>query len=375
MNKRDDRVGEININNQGLKMTIIKYNKYGDIDVEFEDGYIAKNKSYQSFKKGEIKNINFKATTRKPLTNRIGEINTNNQGESMRIVEYKDSHNIIVEFEDGERRECDYKSFKEGSLLHPHYDYDKTGEERINNFGSKMIIIAYRKAIDIDVYFPEYDWCVKTSYNNFLKRDIKCPYEPRTFGVGYLGEGKYQPIINKKKNLAYKYWISMMERCYSKDFQNKHSSYIKSTVCEEWHNFQNFAEWFYENYYEIKGEKMQLENNILMKGNMIYCPEYSIFAPVRINNLFVKMLNSSDRNGLIGTRKLSNGKYGWQCSYINELGEYKRATGTCNTEEEAFELYKEFKENYIKQVADEYYGLIPRELWKAMWEYEIEITD
>lgn len=375
MNKRDDRVGETNINNQGLKMTIIKYNKYEDIDVEFEDGYIAKNKSYGSFKKGEIRNINFKYITRKPLVNRIGETNINNQGENMTIVEYDNSNNITVEFENGERRKCDYKSFKKGSLLHPSYDYDKTGEEGINNFGSKMIIINYRKAIDIDVYFPEYNWKVKTNYTNFLKGDLKCPYEPRTFGVGYLGEGKYQPIVNKKKSLAYKYWISMIERCYSKDFQYKHKNYLKSTVCDEWHNFQNFAEWFYNNYYEVPNEKMELENNILKKGNTEYCPEYSIFAPKRINNLFVKMLNSLDRNGLIGTRNYKNGKYGWQCSYINELGEYKRATGTCNSEKEAFEAYKEFKEDYIKQVADEYINLIPRELYKAMWEYEIEIDD
>ena len=31
---------------------------------------------------------------------------------------------------------------------------DRTGEERLNNFGSKMIIVEYRKAMDIDVYFP-----------------------------------------------------------------------------------------------------------------------------------------------------------------------------------------------------------------------------
>ena len=43
---RNDRVGESTINNQGLKMTIIKYNKSNDIDVEFEDGYISRNKKY-----------------------------------------------------------------------------------------------------------------------------------------------------------------------------------------------------------------------------------------------------------------------------------------------------------------------------------------
>ena len=45
--------------------------------------------------------------------------------------------------------------------------------------------------------------------------------------------------------------------------------------------------------------------------------------------------------------------------------------------EEAFQYYKTFKENYIKQVADDYYsqGLIPKKLYDAMYRYEVEITD
>ena len=31
---------------------------------------------------------------------------------------------------------------------------NRTGEENVNSFGSKMVIVEYRKAMDIDVYFP-----------------------------------------------------------------------------------------------------------------------------------------------------------------------------------------------------------------------------
>ena len=31
---------------------------------------------------------------------------------------------------------------------------DRIGEERLNNFGSKMVIKEYRKYSDVDVYFP-----------------------------------------------------------------------------------------------------------------------------------------------------------------------------------------------------------------------------
>ena len=49
--------------------------------------------------------------------------------------------------------------------------------------------------------------------------------------------------------------------------------------------------------------------------------------------------------------------------------------GTYNTIEEAFLAYKIFKENYIKQVADEYKDLIPQRLYEAMYKYEVEIND
>ena len=49
--------------------------------------------------------------------------------------------------------------------------------------------------------------------------------------------------------------------------------------------------------------------------------------------------------------------------------------GSFDSEEEAFYAYKEFKEQYIKQVADEYKDKIPKKLYDAMYKYEVEITD
>ena len=50
---------------------------------------------------------------------------------------------------------------------------DRTGEEKVNSFGSKMVVKEYRKYSDIDVYFPEYDWTAKhVQYNNFKNGKI-----------------------------------------------------------------------------------------------------------------------------------------------------------------------------------------------------------
>jgi len=51
-----NRLGETTINTMGSKMWIIKYNNRSDIDVEFEDGYIANSMRYDNFCNGNIKN-------------------------------------------------------------------------------------------------------------------------------------------------------------------------------------------------------------------------------------------------------------------------------------------------------------------------------
>ena len=54
----------------------------------------------------------------------------------------------------------------------------RVGEEGYNNFGSKMIIVRYRRNDDVDIYFPEYNWTAKnTTYDNFKRGEIKCPYD------------------------------------------------------------------------------------------------------------------------------------------------------------------------------------------------------
>ena len=99
---------------------------------------------------------------------------------------------------------------------------DRTGEETYNNFGSKMIISKYRGCMDIDVYFPEYDWTINhVQYSNFKRGNIKCVYERCVFGVGYLGEGKYNSCENGKTTKCYDTWYNMLKRCYDPKYQEK----------------------------------------------------------------------------------------------------------------------------------------------------------
>ena len=253
---------------------------------------------------------------------------------------------------------------------------DRTGEERLNAFGSKMIIKKYRKAIDIDVYFPEYDWIFEhATYGKFKKGEIKCSYEPRTLGVGYLGEGKYKTRENGKVHKYYKIWHGMLTRCYDPKFHEKRPTYDGCKVEDYLLNFQHMCEWLENNYYEIPGEQMCLDKDILCKGNKIYSRDTCIFVPKRINNLFVK---SDNRRGddPIGVSDLPSGNYRVNCS--NGYGKLI-PLGTYYTKEEAFQAYKEYKEKVIKEVIDSYEGIIPEphysRLKEATYNYRVEIDD
>ena len=253
---------------------------------------------------------------------------------------------------------------------------DRTGEVSVNNFGSKIIIKEYRKATDIDIYFPEYDFSFEhATYNSFKKGLIKCPYEPRIFGVGYLGEGKYKTRENGKQTDEYRIWYNMLMRCYDPKIYEKYPTYKGCAVEEYLLNFQHMGEWIEENYYEVPGEKMCLDKDILHKGNKIYSRETCIFVPERINTLFVKC-NKSRGKDPIGVTPRPSGNY---LAYCNNGYGKQIPLGTYSTKEEAFKVYKECKEKIIKETIDLYEGIIAEpyysRLKKAMYNYKVEITD
>ena len=253
---------------------------------------------------------------------------------------------------------------------------NRVGEERINNFGSKMIIKEYRKYKDINVYFPEYNWIAKHAiYQHFKNGNIKCPYERSIYGVGYLGEGEYKVKENGKNKKEYKIYQNMLQRCYDPKYQERYPTYKDCRVEDYLLNFQHMAEWIKENYYEVPGERMELDKDILYKGNKIYSRETCIFVPQKINSLFVKRDNDRGNNP-IGVTPTSSGNYQVFCS--NGYGKQINL-GMYLTKEKAFQVYKQYKEKVIKEVIDSYEGKIPEPFYSklktAMYNYKVEIDD
>ena len=167
----------------------------------------------------------------------------------------------------------------------------------------------------------------------------------------------------------------MLKRCYSSKFQEKNPSYKGCYVCDNWLYYSNFKKWYDENYYEIDGKILQLDKDILVKGNKVYSPDTCVFVPKFINSLFTKCQNSRGELPIGVHYHKRDKKYVAQLSVCKNGKSTLKSLGYYNTPNEAFEAYKQAKESYIKDVADEYKDRIPVELYKAMYEYEVNIND
>jgi len=255
--------------------------------------------------------------------------------------------------------------------FHTNLMNERTGETGVNYAGSVMQIIKYDNAHDVTVRFDN-GYTTTCEYKSFRKGGVKNPYDKTVYGHGYIGEGKYKSSINDKQTPQSVAWNSMMCRCYSPKFQSRTPSYLGCEVCDEWLNFQNFARWYDDNYYQISSKAMCLDKDIIFKGNKVYSPETCVFVPSDINILFVK-------------RNAVRGRYPIGVNYYKALNKYQASCNNCtcgtkylgyfDTPEEAFYAYKCYKEQLIKDIANLYRGLIPIRLFNAMTGYVVDIDD
>lgn len=242
------------------------------------------------------------------------------------------------------------------------------GQVFINNQNLPMEIIEVPNTQKVKVRFENgYETIAQMS--NIKRGRVKNPYHPTIHDVGFVGDGEYQCRVDGKVSHCYKTWSGMLFRCYKQDKDEKYVSWEDCTVCEEWHNFQNFAKWYYDNYYEIDDEKMHLDKDWLQKGNKVYSPTTCVFVPQTINSLLIS--RKRDRgNCVIGVSKNGSQYYAQMTKLSKHVG-----LGLFFNEIDAFNCYKKHKEDYIQEVANKYKGLIPIKLYNAMVNYKVEITD
>lgn len=228
-------------------------------------------------------------------------------------------------------------------------------------------------------YYDKNNVLIEFLYNGYRKYTrigdlkygaIKNPYHLNIYG-GYIGEGPY----GKEDHLKiYKTWSHMLERhTIEGQMKDKNKSYVNSSICNEWYNYQNFALW-YDNYISslnpLYYNDYQLDKDILQWNQpyKIYSPNTCCIVPKEIN-ICLDGIYTPNKTLPTGVNLRSNGKYSASIRINGKL----HYIGFYNTPEEAFLSYINAKKDRLKQLADFYYtkGAIKQIIYEILYNIEI----
>lgn len=153
-------------------------------------------------------------------------------------------------------------------------------EFETNNYG-RLVVVEYRSAYDVEVEFVSTGFKTSVQSEHIRSGLVKDKLSPTVCGVGFIGDGWF----SSRDRDTYQCWYAMIVRCYDEKRQSKYPTYKGCVVCDDWHNFQNFAKWYKENYPK-DGGKYQLDKDLSCYGSRgkLYSPEACIFVTAQVNS-------------------------------------------------------------------------------------------
>ena len=142
-------------------------------------------------------------------------------------------------------------------------------------------------------------------------------------------------------------WRSMLERCYSKKYQERNPTYIGTSVCSEWLYATAFKKWMEQQDWSGKC----LDKDIIVPGSKLYSPETCAFV-LKATNSFVIANDACRGDYPIGVSlHKRTGKYQAGCNNPS-IGE-QESLGYFLTPEEAHEAWRKRKHELAQLVAGE----------------------
>ena len=188
-------------------------------------------------------------------------------------------------------------------------------------------------------------------------------------GKGIIGA---KLTSDERKHKAYKNWYRILSRCYDEKLRDKHPTYLGCTMSEYFLTYTNFKEW-YVSQKNWDNPNFVLDKDLLSaKDCKIYSEDTCVFIPKEVNSLLTT--TKASRGGLpvgVCKPKRKGGKF--RACICKENKDY--TLGQYETPEEAFRVYKKAREDYLKEKAEQWKDQIDPRAYKALMNYEVEITD
>ena len=190
------------------------------------------------------------------------------------------------------------------------------------------------------------------------------------YGVGF--NDKTRPAkVDGKKVKEYQLWQNMLIRCFSDKYQTRQPTYKGCSVSDNFLHYSFFYDWCQEQIgfgkVDDKGRGWCLDKDLLLIGNKTYSETTCVFVPHEINLFFTDSGNARGEYPVGVCFDKQNGKFKAQCAVNGK----RQHLGLFNTQQEAFAVYKPFKENLCKQLALKWQSEIDERLFNAMMKWSV----
>ena len=190
------------------------------------------------------------------------------------------------------------------------------------------------------------------------------------YGVGF--NDKTRPAkVDGKIVKEYDLWQSMLSRCFSEKYQTRYPTYKGCNVSDNFLNYTFFYDWCQEQTgfgkVDEKGRYWELEKDLLFTGNKTYSETNCVFVPHEINLFFNNHGNARGEYPVGVSFNKRDGKFVAHGSINGK----RQHLGYFNTPQEAFAVYKPFKEDLCKQLALKWQSEIDERLFNVMMNWEV----
>ena len=190
-------------------------------------------------------------------------------------------------------------------------------------------------------------------------------------GVGF--NDKTRPANVDGKNVKeYSLWVDMLKRCFSEKLQTRCPTYKGCNVSDNFLHYSFFYDWCQEQIgfgkVGVNGRYWQLDKDLLFVDNKTYSETTCVFVPQEINKFFNEHGNTRGEYPVGVNFHKASGKFMARCR-VNGKQQY---LGYFNTAEEAFVVYKSFKEELCKQLALKWESEIDSRLFNSMMNWRVQ---
>ena len=221
----------------------------------------------------------------------------------------------------------------------------------------RIRILDYADSKNILVQFENTGEVYSTAKSSIMSGHVSDKTYPTICGVGFVGRGTFKTSEDRKPSQAYSVWTKILKRCYNTTEHGK-PSYEGCSVAKEWHNFQNFANWYYKCH--IQG--WQIDKDLILFGNKEYCKEYCSFVPAEINSFFPRQFA---QKSLPGVSPTSSGKF---MAQVGRDGG-KIYSKVFERAEDAYLEYCKMKDEDARRLAEKWKGRIDLRVYKNLIEF------